>query len=341
MNDPRIIYMTSPWMPCGVFGLCNCLMEMGIKVSTYRRFHEDWTFDGKYHYPNAFKRFKVQIPAFHDNERFEFRDDVHIVWGHVFPYDHIYRHKAFMFTRDPRDALFHQYSWEREMREIEYKDWLSWPFHETLLDNIDSWLLYHRIWQQHPNFAAFRYEDKCKNGRKMINRLLDYIGVEIQEEVIEQALWKSSYQRYCEMKQRPFDPEKKRYDLWRDRDDIEEQKAIERAAGNIMKLYRFMPAHAQEVQEVDPFPHMALNPFFSDIPYYGEKNPIDIHKNPYVLKIFSFMRFIEKNPQCLPAHTRKRHTWGELIDNFDGYQFNAMNVGLIPQPHVVPQELRP
>ncbi len=332
MNEPRTIYFTSPWMPCGAFGIVNCLMEMGIKVSTYRHAHEDWSFDGKYHYPNTFNRFKAQFPAFADNERFEFRDDIHVIWGHIFPYDHLYRHKVFMYTRDPRDALFHQYSWEKRMADINYADWLRWPFHETLLDNIDSWLLYHRLWRQHPHLAAFRYEDTCKSPRKMIGRLLDYLGVEVEEERIEKALWSSSYERYCQMKDRPFDPEEKRYDKWRDRENEEqEQIAIEQAAGSIMKLYRYMPVHEQKVQEVDPFPHMALNPFFKDIPYYGSQNPDDVATNPYLQKIFAFMRFIKQNPESLPQHVTKRQTWEELNNNFAGYQLNAVNVGLLSQ----------
>lgn len=338
-NDPRIIYFTSPYMPCGAFSLVNCLLEMGIKVSTYYRFHEDWIFDGKYHYANAFSRFVSQIPAFTDNERYEFRDDVHVVWGHLLPHNHMYRNKVFMLTRDPRDGLPHEYLWEKKDWEISYMEWLGWPHHETLLRNIDYWVLFHRLWQQHPDLATFRFEDKCKNNKRLMKRVLDFINVEVDEEVMEKALWRSSYKRYCEMKGRTYDPDKKRYDLWRAKDDTLEQQAIEQAAGNIMQHYRYMPVHGMEVQEVDPFPHMALNPYFEDIPYHGSKEPVDVDVNPYLVNTLAFMRFIAKHPTYPPRHVTDTHMWDTLLSNLEIYRRNAMSIGLIPKQMPAPQEV--
>lgn len=341
MKNPRIIYFTSPWLPCASFSIVNSLLEMGIKVSSYRHLHNDWIFDGKRHHVDAFKRFH-QIPAFNERTTFEFRDDIHVIWGHVFPYTHLYRNKVFMITRDPRDALHHMYQWEKDSYNISYADWLRWPFHETLLDNIETWTLYHRLWEQHPELAVFRYEDNCKNSRKLMQRILDYIDVDIDEETMDRALWLSSYERHCQINDRPFNADKKRFDGWKEREgEAFEQKAIEHVAGDVMKRYRYMPVHNQQVQNVDPFPHMTLNPFFKDIPYYGEQNPVDVDTNPYLLKTFAFMRFIEKNPQHLPEPIRQRITWNELLDHYAGYLRNAMSVGLTPQLPPQSQEVRP
>ncbi|MBU1247074.1 MAG: sulfotransferase domain-containing protein [Proteobacteria bacterium] len=341
MQQTRTIYFTSPWMPCGSFWLANCLLELGIKVSTYRKRGRDWRFDGTRHHVAEFSRFATLLPAFQDNDSFLFRPDIEVVWGHIFPYSHLHRHKVLLFTRDPRDAMYYQYLRERPYLDLSYQEWLHWPFHESLLDKMDNWRLYHRLWEQHNDLAVFRFEDYCRNSARTLQRVLDFIGISVEPASFEHALWRSSYERYCAQKGRPFDPDKVRHDAWMRREGEEQaQLLIEQAAGTAMSRYRYLAKRVPLLPEPDPSTHMALNPFFHDIPLLRSKPSEDPATNLYVRKTLAFCKVYETGAHAnIFEKYRDLHTFRELDKNIGIYLHHARQVGLMKPAPMPVQEV--
>ena len=339
----RIVYLTSPWLPTGVSWLINCLMELGIKTSTYRRRDTDWELRGGRHVVAGYARFSDLFPAFADNESFTFRDDIEVVWGHVFPYAHLYRHPVILFARDPRDALFLEHGRERCYHDFSYRDWLHWPFHESLLDAVDNWSLFHRLWAQHPNLAVYRYEDYCRNDARTLGRVLAFLGVTPDPERLERALWRSSYRRYAESRGRVYDPEHRRHDLWRGRAEAdpaeaEAQRDIEQACGPSMRRLGYVPAQVTEPEpEPDPAAHMALNPFFVDVPWRGPRRgaaaQADPRTDPLVIKTLAFARVVGREGfnAARPAYVG-HHTFRSLVKNLGSYLEHAARLGVPPAP---------
>lgn len=330
----RIVYLATPWLPTGGHWLINCLLESGVKVSTYRCREKDWLVRDGRHYVGAYERFKSYIPAFSDNESFLFRDDVEVIWGHVFPYKHMLCNKVTVFTRDPRDALYLQYRREKDMvGAATYKDWLRWPFHESLLDAVDNWDIFHRLWLKHPSRFFCRYEDYKADARATFEQVLDHLGIEVAPERVEQALNRSSYERYLERQGRPLPaPGTQVMDFWRNREGEEECVAeIEKTAATVMRALGYeLTVGKPAVAAPDIMPHMLLNPFFRDIAFGAPPGRVNAKGNLYIMKVIAFYRILQKKGLSETNEIyRECHTCRELLENMAAYIDNCKRVGII------------
>ncbi|MBT9557970.1 MAG: sulfotransferase domain-containing protein [Myxococcales bacterium] len=193
MTARRVLLM-SPREPSGMTWLANCLLELG--VCTWRHSRKSMWRDetgGVSRLQPQEDTLKRWLPVLSTQTEFRFRPGLDVQWDHTWPRDDDVGREVLLFVRDPRDALYSRY--RREAGAVGYREYASMRDPWTLLDRVDTWCLFERVWLAHPRVHVLRFEDYKSDARALLTRTLSILRVDATDDAIERALEGSSFER--------------------------------------------------------------------------------------------------------------------------------------------------
>ncbi len=128
------------------------------------------------------------LPELHRVPSFAFSDDMSFSWSHnwAHEYSEFKFDKIFLFARDPRDALFSQY--RRISYPGDYEDFLKVPQLPFLLNPIDSWKWFHRIWLSCPDISILQFENFKREPFDSTDKFLRDLNLQFSQSQIEYAI---------------------------------------------------------------------------------------------------------------------------------------------------------
>jgi hypothetical protein len=196
--------IVSPELPCGVAWLANCFLELNIPI------WKPWGLDIQHYWqrlsPYQYRYNKQQtsfshiLPALKTGRAFSFIRRPTPRFSHRWPLTLPDNNKTILFVRDPRDALYS--GWQRQIRnqQIEtrtpFEVFMSAPYHHYPFANRDYLLLFLRMWKlvlSEQEHLIIRFEDYKGSPRKTLQRVLDFIDINVTEEAINNALLSSDF----------------------------------------------------------------------------------------------------------------------------------------------------
>lgn len=187
------VYLIGHSGPTGMSWLDNCLLELGIKVSTQNNNQTRWTEDDGYFFPSIELGLKTQawLPILSKKNRFQFRTDVEVETGHDWNEKKFSTSPVILFVRHPMDALYSNY--KRFSVEMKFSEYVNTLDHVTCLNKIDEWCLFHKAWLNHGNLKVVKFEEYKKNPEKTLRNALEFIGVSYSADLITKACEESSF----------------------------------------------------------------------------------------------------------------------------------------------------
>lgn len=265
----RPVLLVSPQEPSGVTWLINCFLELGIR--TFRSSHlEMWQpSNDRWHLSSHEQVLRKWLPSLSDRDAFEFREDLSVRWTHEWPADVGPDVQVLLFVRDPRDAFFSRF--RRDDVRLEFPDYMKFLDPITLLDKVDTWLLFCRVWALSASTTIVRFEDYKRDADATLRASLAAIGVTASDAAIAAALAASSFERAAEGERRYRDehPEDRRVinragvpGEWRSNEALREQMTvIEKRCGKAMARLGYA-ATVQSDEEPDFSGHLRHVPPF-------------------------------------------------------------------------------
>ena len=191
------ITLVGPLSPTGSSWLANCFLELGIKVAS-PIFEENykqpmWLKRGDSHYlhPYAFHVKALEPSISQHQNRFAFRTDVEV------DYDHLWYRKGaayldnptVLFVRDPRDSLYSNYKrFGYHSRDLSFYEYLNLLDPNTLLTQLDTYILYVICWLQHPHCKVVRFESYREDPKRTLQDILAFLQMDVTESELERAL---------------------------------------------------------------------------------------------------------------------------------------------------------
>lgn len=189
----RKIHLVSSAEPNGLTWLLNVLLALDVQIeqnfdSTMWEKDEENEFVLKEHHLSLF----CYLPELHRSTSFKFSNDVIFSWSHKWAHEYSQHgfDQIFLFVRDPRDALFSQY--RRISYPGDYANFLKVPHLPFLLNPIDSWRWFHKIWLSHPDISILRFEDFKGEPLKSTENLFLQLNLPYSQSQIVHAIESSS-----------------------------------------------------------------------------------------------------------------------------------------------------
>ena len=113
---------------------------------------------------------------------------------------------AINIIRDPRDVMVSRYHLIRDKR-----DEMAEPFDRFIRDarhGLESWFKHFVSWRPH-SILVLRYEDMLADPHREFGRLLDTLGVERRDEMLQEAIVRSSFRslQLAEKRRKPSVPQ--------------------------------------------------------------------------------------------------------------------------------------
>ena len=186
------IYIVSPQEPSGATWLINCFLELGIK--TYRKEDSNWMWqlqkDNSYRLNPIENILKKWLPILSRKETHVFRKDIEVEWVHDWPRNRFKDSKIIYFVRDPRDAIYSRY--KRSNSPLTFQEYVFFPDIYTLVNKIDTWVLFNKTWLNFINNKFFRFEDYKADASSLLSKILDYCELEYDNDSISIAIHNST-----------------------------------------------------------------------------------------------------------------------------------------------------
>lgn len=267
------VYLISPREPCGATWLINCLLTLGVK--TYRStIGEDmwlgergtWTLNPE---ENILKKW---LPILSEKSRFKFREDIEVEWAHIWPTTRVGGAKIIYFVRDPRDALFSRY--KREAPQASFREFLDFPDVHTLMDKIDTWVLFNDAWLAQPRVQVFKFEEYKLDAFRTLSRAANALGIEASDSDLMDAVARSSFERAAaaEKSYRKLHPEDSQIinrasqvGSWKDPSLESEASDIESRCGALMARFGYLPAQPGGFEVLSYRPHSEMLRFYRSL----------------------------------------------------------------------------
>jgi len=187
------VYLIGHSSPNGMSWLDNCLLELGVKVSTINNNQNRWMEEDGYFLPSIElgRRTQAWLPILSKKNRFKFRSDIEVETGHYWNEEKFFTSRVILFVRHPMDALYSSY--KRFAVEMKFSEYVNTLDHVTCLNKIDEWCLFHKAWLNHDNLKVVKFEEYKKNAEKTLRDALEFIGVSYPANLIAKACEESSF----------------------------------------------------------------------------------------------------------------------------------------------------
>lgn len=280
-NSRRKIYVVSPSAPSGVTWLANCFIELGVLTHLTYNKRDIWIKEKQNHILNPRSDYlRKWLPALDHNKEFKFREDIEVFFSHEWPTQKFDHQQVIFFIRDPRDAILSDY--RRRGTGGTFNEFIKRLGPYTLLNQIDQWILYVNSWMVHENVRFFRFEDYKSNAKSLLTQVLDYIQIEVDDELVTEAIINSSFEKAAEAEKRYREQQKEKQYFekndfvfnrastvgeWQHDDKvIEVVEEIERRTGRILTRFGYSSSLKEDVPYKPDFSsHVKLLSFFNDI----------------------------------------------------------------------------
>ncbi|MEZ0373059.1 MAG: sulfotransferase domain-containing protein [Candidatus Sericytochromatia bacterium] len=192
-------------MPGGVSWLLNVLLELNVRLTSYKSYWAETPEGSRLEPPETLSNLLWHLPALHRREAFPFEPGFEVFWEHRLDYSQYPGRKTLVYVRDPRDTAYSHYQRlafrhpDKFPQTIEgfvdfIKEVHTWPDHFRHLfgmPNPDSqayfylfWLRYYAPEQQ----LVVRHEDSKRDPFGQLQRILDFWGLERSREDMERAI---------------------------------------------------------------------------------------------------------------------------------------------------------
>ncbi|HQH99507.1 MAG TPA: sulfotransferase domain-containing protein [Spirochaetota bacterium] len=277
--ESRKICIVSPREPSGATWLINCFLELGVKTYRNSQFPMWMYANSSYTLSPHENLLKKWLPALTTYERFNFRDDVEVQWTHEWPSEKFLGKRIIYFIRDPRDSIYSRY--KRENPDLSFREFIDFPDIWTLLNKIDHWILFNRLWMKHEDLKIFRFEDYKSNDVELLKNILANCDLDYSMEKIRSAAAASTFEKAVEaerkyMEENPEDGElinrSGKPGSWKGlKDDGDVIKRIEKSCANLLKFFNYETTETDREDNVKKlYPSVQILPFFKDKLYTDE-----------------------------------------------------------------------
>jgi len=195
--------VVSPELPSGAAWLANCFLELNIPVwrpwdieidNEWRRlapFH--------YQYSDRLQPWKQTLPALQYLREYHFNPGHAACIHHQWPFSYKKKRRLIFFVRDPRDALFSYWRRTRHNEEdfnLSFEHFVHSRYFHHPFSFREYLLLFLQQWKNHlsgHNHLIVRFEDYRTNARKTLTRILDFLDIPVESDLVDRALVHSDF----------------------------------------------------------------------------------------------------------------------------------------------------